>query len=345
GTNSTGGNRKPVQILPLLISTWNYTEAHRQAWKVLRQGPQRTRQAVIRGCLACQNPRCGHLLGAGSCPDARGHLSLEAAIMDGGSMRFGAVAGMEGIRNAILVANAVLKHTKHTLLVGRQAAKFARSMGYKLQIAPNVTTKSVMQKWKQNKCQPNFYRDVLPFEPRCGPYRKMPQDMLNRPMHPEYSITPGQHDQLALLALDANGSIHVASHSSGALFRVPGRVGDSAVPGAGIYADKEVGGAVACGDADILMRHLPAFLAVESLRAGHSPEYAAETVIQRVLKHNTEFNGAVIVVNRLGKYAASCGGMDEFKFVVSGGNKSLGTAHVETIECVERYEFVGVYGE
>ncbi|XP_016969122.1 L-asparaginase-like protein GD25160 [Drosophila rhopaloa] len=332
---------KKTQIQPLLISTWNYTDANLQAWSVLQQGPRRTRQAVIQGCMACQHPRCGHLLAGGSAPNSEGDLTLEAAIMDGASLGYGAVAGMKGVRNAILVADAVLRHTKHSLLVGKSAARFARSMGYKEDYPASVRTEEVLKKWQLTGCQPNFWRDVHPPPlDNCGPYSPLPRHLLQQPLHQEYPIVQGHHDQLAFLALDAEGKFHVASHSSGARFRIPGRVGDAAVPGAGIYADNEVGGAVASGDGDVLMRHLPAFLAVEALRGGGTPEKAAEGVVQRLLKHNTEFNGGVVVVNRRGIYAAACAGMDEFHFVVSGGKGYLSMARVERIKCVDRDEVV-----
>ncbi|EDW56696.1 L-asparaginase-like protein GM15681 [Drosophila sechellia] len=328
---------KKTEIQSLLISTWNYTDANLQAWSVLQQGHRRTRQAVIQGCMACQNQRCGLLLAGRSSPDTEGALTLEAAIMDGESLEYGAVAGMDGVRNAILVADAVLKYTKHSVLVGKSATKFARSLGYKEEYLTDARTKNVLKKWSSNGCQPNFWRDVHPSPAEnCGPYSPLPEHLHQHPMHQEYAITQGQHDQLAFLALDAEGKFHVASQSSGAQFRIPGRVGDSAVPGAGIYADNEVGGAVASGDGDVLMRHLPAFLAVEAMRAGKDPDQAAEWVVQRLLRHNTEFNGAVVVVNRRGIYAAACAGLDEFNFVVSGGKEYLSMARVERVKCLER---------
>lgn len=330
------------EIHPLVISTWNYTDANLQAWSVLQEGPRRTRQAVIQGCLACQHQRCGRLLAEGSAPDAAGNLTLEAALMDGSTLKFGAVAGMAGVRNAILVADAVLRLTKHSLIVGKSAEKFARSLGYKEEVPPWRRTKEVLREWRLNRCQPNFWRDVRPSATaNCGPYSPLPKHLVSqKPMRQEYPIRQGQHDQLAFLALDAEGHFHVASHSSGATFRIPGRVGDSAVPGAGIYADNEVGGAVASGDGDVLMRHLPAFLAVEALRAGQRPSKAAQLVIQRLLKHNTEFNGGIVVVNRWGSYAAACAGMDEFHFVVSGGREYMSMARLEKIKCVERNEVI-----
>ncbi|XP_020800369.1 L-asparaginase-like protein GE13669 [Drosophila serrata] len=327
------------KIHPLVISTWNYRDANLQAWSVLKEGPRRTRQAVIQGCLACQHKRCGRLLAEGSAPDEEGNLTVEAALMDGETLEFGAVAALEGIRQAILVADAVLRYTKHSLIVGKSAAIFARSLGYQENEIPSSRfTKKVLKRWRLQHCQPNFWRDVRPSPTEnCGPYYPLPEDLLHwQPMRQEYHIQEGQHDHIAFLALDDTGHLHVASHSSGARFRIPGRVGDSAVPGAGIYADNEVGGAVVSGDGDVLMRHLPAFLAVEALRAGHNTSEAAELVIHRLLKHNTEFNGGIVVVTRLGSYAAACAGLDEFQFVVSGGHEYLSMARVERIKCVER---------
>ncbi|KAH8290147.1 hypothetical protein KR054_000479 [Drosophila jambulina] len=328
-----------TKINPLVISTWNYPDANLQAWSVLKEGPNRTRQAVIQGCLACQHERCGRLLAEGSAPDEAGNLTVEAALMDGESLKFGAVAGLEGVRHAILVADAVLWLTKHSLIVGQSAGIFARSLGYqeKELNSCNITRK-VLSEWRLQNCQPNFWRDVSPSPmEKCGPYSPLPENLLNwKPMRQEYPIEEGQHDQIAFLALDDAGHLHVASHSSGARFRIPGRVGDSAVPGAGIYADNEVGGAVASGDGDVLMRHLPAFLAVEALRAGHNASEAAELAIQRILKHNTEFNGGIVVATSLGSYGAACAGLDEFQFVVSGGQEYLSMARVERISCMER---------
>ncbi|XP_017018774.1 L-asparaginase-like protein GG20738 [Drosophila kikkawai] len=344
-SNQENQTKKPLKtkIHPLVISTWSYRDANLQAWSVLMEGPRRTRQAVIQGCLACLHKRCGRLLAEGSSPDEAGNLTYEAAIMDGETLKFGAVAGLEGVRHAILVADSVLQYTKHSLIVGESAGIFAKSLGYQEEEPlSSPYTKEVLSEWRMQRCQPNFWRDVLPSESdNCGPYSPLAEHLLRpQPLRQEYLIQQGQHDQLAFLALDGEGRLHVASHSSGAQFRIPGRVGDSAVPGAGIYADNEVGGAVVSGDGDVLMRHLPAFLAVEALRAGQSIYQAAESVIQRMLKHNTEFNGGIVVVTRLGSYAAACAGMDEFQFVVSGGQEYQSMAREERIQCVDRKDII-----
>ncbi|XP_017145944.1 L-asparaginase-like protein GA18140 [Drosophila miranda] len=332
----------PQSFLPLLISTWNYTDANREAWTVLRQGPRRTRQAVIQGCLHCQNSNsCGRLLGGHSAPDSSGGITLEAALIDGANMDYGAVAGMPGIRNAIGVAHDVLRYTNHSLLVGEAAASFAEAMGHKKEVHSLSTTLDVLLPWLLGKCQPNFWRNVRPLaNDSCGTFSPLPQEQHQREMRQEYPIEPGHHDQVGFLALDTEGHLHAASLSSGARFRIPGRVGDAAVPGAGIYADNQVGGALATGDGDVLMRFLPALLAVEALRAGQSPASAAEAVMRRLLRHHTEFNGGLVVVSRGGVYSAACAGLDEFQFVVSGESRGRSMRRVERIKCLDRHEVV-----
>ncbi|XP_022232418.2 L-asparaginase-like protein GA18140 [Drosophila obscura] len=325
-----------------MISTGNYTDANREAWLVLRTGSQQTRQSVIQGCMYCQDSdNCGRLLSGASAPDTSGGITLEAALIDGTDMRYGAVAGLAGIRNAIGVAHDVLRYTNHSLLVGEAAASFAEAMGHKKENISTLNTKELLLAWRLANCQPNFWRNVRPLaNASCGAFSPLPQEQHQRELRQEYPIEQGHYDQVGFLALDIKGYIHAASLSSGARFRIPGRVGDAAVPGAGIYADNKVGGALATGDGDVLMRFLPALLAVEALRAGQSPAKAAEGVMRRLLRHHTEFNGGLVVVSRWGIYSAVCAGLDEFQFVVSGDGSSRHMPRVERIKCLDRNEIV-----
>lgn len=109
------------------------------------------------------------------------------------------------------------------------------------------------------------------------------------------------------------------------------RVGDSPIPGSGAYADNAVGAAAATGDGDILMRFLPALLAVEFMRSNISPNVAARLALERIRPHYPQFVGAVITANRLGAYGAACHGMVDFPFAVY----SAGTGPVvETVVCI-----------
>jgi N4-(beta-N-acetylglucosaminyl)-L-asparaginase len=109
------------------------------------------------------------------------------------------------------------------------------------------------------------------------------------------------------------------------------RVGDSPIPGAGAYADNEVGAAVATGDGDIMMRFLPSFLAVEEMRRGATPTKAAKVAINRIVKKYPDFFGAVLVSTRKGEFGAACNGMDSFPFSVA--SKNLDGVVLKTVDC------------
>ncbi|KRF98172.1 uncharacterized protein Dwil_GK26787 [Drosophila willistoni] len=149
-----------------------------------------------------------------------------------------------------------------------------------------------------------------------------------------YNIGPDNHDTIGIIAIDVNHQIRAGTSTYGLEFTIPGRVGDSPIPGAGAYADNEVGAATATGNGDIIMRYLPTLLAVEAMRVGKTPAEAAEVGIQRILKYHTHFYGAVIAVNRLGEYGVSCYGWKEFSIVISSPVKSGPNTRTETVKCL-----------
>ncbi|XP_062132810.1 putative N(4)-(beta-N-acetylglucosaminyl)-L-asparaginase GD10667 [Drosophila sulfurigaster albostrigata] len=329
---------KKSQLLPMVINTWNFTDANAFAWRILQQsegGLGQTRNAVVEGCNKCEQLQCDHAVGGGGSPDELGDTTLDALVMDGATMNVGAVAGLQGIKDAIQVARHVMERTSHTLLVGNSASEFAKSMGFRPESLVTPYSKLMWQNWKDGNCQPNFWHDVHP-DPKvsCGPYKPQATPITSfkeDQARTEYQMDYKNHDTIGMIAVDVQQQIHVGTSTNGLNFKIPGRVGDSPIPGAGGYADNEAGAAVATGDGDIMMRFLPTFLAVEAMRSGKTPAQAAEASIQRILKHYKDFWGAVIAVNRLGEYAVACHGMSEFPFVVS--NPLQGT-QVETVKCL-----------
>jgi isoaspartyl peptidase/L-asparaginase-like protein (Ntn-hydrolase superfamily) len=103
-----------------------------------------------------------------------------------------------------------------------------------------------------------------------------------------------------MIVIDKAGNIAAGTSTNGARHKIPGRVGDSPIVGAGGYADNEVGAAVATGDGDILMRFLPSFLSVEQMRHNMKPQEAGEFALKRIAKHYPTFMGAVVVVDKTG---------------------------------------------
>lgn len=238
-------------------------------------------------------------------------------IMDGKTMNIGAVASLRNIKDAIAVARHVLENTRHTMLVGEQATQFAVQMGFKEESLSTERSEALYKDWRQRNCQPNFWANVYPNPSMsCGPY----EPVYGRPPQSLNDInsffSSNNHDTIGMVVIDKNGDIAAGTSTNGASHKIPGRVGDSPIPGSGAYADNAVGGAAATGDGDILMRFLPSFLAVEFLRNGASPDAACERALMRIAEHYPTFVGAIVIVDKFGNYGAGCHGIDSFPFSV-----------------------------
>ncbi|PIO63854.1 n(4)-(Beta-N-acetylglucosaminyl)-L-asparaginase domain protein [Teladorsagia circumcincta] len=139
-----------------------------------------------------------------------------------------------------------------------------------------------------------------------------------------------------MVVVDSTGNVSAGTSTNGAryklTFQIPGRVGDSPIPGAGAYAIEGVGGAAATGDGDVLLRFLPSFYIVEQMRQGTKPFKAAHKAIRRILEHYPHFQGAVVAANSAGMYGAACANLSSGKFMFSVGE--AGKTRSETIGCL-----------
>ncbi|CAH1776367.1 unnamed protein product [Owenia fusiformis] len=328
--------------LPIVITTWYFgLNPTNTAWDELQTPGKLPLDAVQKGCEWCEDNFCSSGVGYGYKPDESGESTLDALVMDGKTHDVGAVGGLRRVQNAIGVARAVMKHTSHTLIVGDAATEFAKSMGF--EVMPNAslsnTSDNTYWTWRQNDCQPNFRKNVKPAG-KCGPYypADQPSDFNRRTSFNKRDTredaskiwdvpgSPSDHDTICVIAIGANKDAAVGVTTNGLRFKVPGRVGDSPIPGAGGYVDNEVGGAAATGNGDIMMRFLPSYHAVELMRHGVSPERAGQDAIRRILKHYPDFNGAMIVVNNKGEYGAACSpGYKTFPYFVRTGDMTNAT--------------------
>ncbi|VDO74106.1 unnamed protein product [Heligmosomoides polygyrus] len=223
--------------------------------------------ALVEGLSTCESLQCDTTVGYGGSPDETGETTLDALVMDGEGMRMGAVANLHRVKDAARVAWAVMNYTKHSMLVGEAATKFAIQMGFKEENLTTAASRQMLRVWKAMECQPNFWQNVYPDPTKsCGPYRPLSTPQRNIPSRYPREIDRWlifiwileifilkrnelmyyryHHDTLGMVVVDATGN-------------VPGRVGDSPIPGAGAYAVSGVGGAASTGDGDILMRFLP----------------------------------------------------------------------------------------
>lgn len=326
-----GGN------IPLVINTWAFTNATIAAWEALKKHDGSVLDALVEGCSTCEREQCDGTVGYGGSPDENGETTLDAFLMDGDNMNIGAVAGMREIKDAISVARHVLLNTRHTLLVGDHATEFAEMMGFRRESLTTSKSKLMWKQWKNGKCQPNFWTNVSP-NPKlsCGPYKPVSENSIENfwstQSSKQFSFGERNHDTIGMIAIDKSGSIAAGTSTNGAKYKIPGRVGDSPIPGAGAYADSTVGAATATGDGDVMMRFLPSFIAVEGLRTGLSPEHAARTAILRILTYYPDFMGAIIVVNKMGDYSAACHGIEKFPFSVFKDDQTK--VKVEYVNCI-----------
>lgn len=188
---------------------------------------------------------------------------------------------------------------------------------------------------KQRACQPNFRQNVTPDPAEsCGPYAPASTTgSSGRGQAAQAAEGPGWplrggHDTIAMLAVDASGSVAAGCSTNGAIHKVPGRVGDGSIPGGGAYADSEAGACGATGDGDTALRFLPCYQVVESMRLGAAPAEAAAEAVARIARRAPGYVGAVVALDVRGRHGAACHGWPRFQYSL----RSAATNGVEVVE-------------
>ncbi len=235
----------------LAIATWAHgLPAVKLAAGLLGEGKSAL-EAAEKGVNVVEDDPLVTSVGRGGYPNSEGVVELDAALMRGGDRMIGAVASLRKIGRPVSVARAVLEKTNHVLLVGEGALAFARAQGFQEEDLLTPGAKAAWEEWKARKTG-----GVAPKK--------------------------GEHDTIGLLALDQTGELAVALSTSGLAWKLPGRVGDSPIPGAGYYADSRVGAAAATGVGEEVLRVSGSFLVVEGMRRGLEPLRAIEEALERI---------------------------------------------------------------
>jgi isoaspartyl peptidase/L-asparaginase-like protein (Ntn-hydrolase superfamily) len=191
-------------------------------------------------------------VGYGGLPDRNGNVTLDACIMDEKG-NAGAVTYLQYIKHPVSVARKVMEKTPHVMLSGEGALAFALEQGFEKENLLTMEAENAWKKWLKNT-----------------------------------DHKPGNHDTIGILAMDENGDICGACSTSGLAYKLPGRVGDSPIIGAGMYVDNEVGGACATGIGELVIKIVGSFLIVELMRQGNSPEKACRLAVERIMKKYPE---------------------------------------------------------
>jgi N4-(beta-N-acetylglucosaminyl)-L-asparaginase len=244
---------------PAVIASSNGLRGVKLAYDRIMAGED-TLDAIIAGVNIQELDPEDQSVGLGGMPNADGVVQLDASCMHGPTRRAGAVACLEDIATPSLVAKAIMDYTDHIMLVGDDARRFAIDMGFKTQ---NLLTERTRQDWLRWKARLN------------------PTDYwLDRDGDVRIKFTTGT---INMNAVNAAGDLSSVTTTSGMAWKIPGRVGDSPIIGAGQYCDNTVGAAGSTGRGEACIKVCGAFLAVEQMRLGRTPEQALLHVIERVI--------------------------------------------------------------
>ena len=267
---------------PIVIATWDAgLNANKGAWEVLSKGGTAL-DAVEKGVMVTED-EISCCVGLGANPDRDGHVTLDASIMDH-EFNCGSVAFLEKIKHPISVARKVMEKTPHVMLVGEGAQQFAIEQGFDLE---NGKLSESADKSYKEWLKKSTYKPVINIE-RQAP--KIATSKLEEKFNAPTRLSNGDwnHDTIGMVALDANGNLSGSCTTSGAGFKLRGRVGDSPIIGAGLYVDNEVGAVVATGQGEDVIRVAGASAVVEHMRQGKSPKEACRLVVEKIRKIKKE---------------------------------------------------------
>jgi len=259
-------------VNPIVIATWDVKNATEKAWQIISSDGN-SLDAIEQGCRVEEANKDGQSVGIGGLPDREGNVTLDACIMDHYG-NCGSVVYLKEIKHAISVARMVMEKTPHVMLAGDGAKKFAISMGFQKENLLTEKSKKDWIKWKQNE----EYKPIINIE---------------------------NHDTIGMLAIDKNKNISGGCTTSGLAYKMEGRVGDSPIIGSGLFIDNEVGGAVATGLGEEVLKTVGSFLVVELMRQGYSPNDACKIAIERIVKkpgnNYKNFQVGYIALNKKGE--------------------------------------------
>jgi N4-(beta-N-acetylglucosaminyl)-L-asparaginase len=272
-----------------------------------------TLDAIIAGVNTQELDPTDMSVGYGGLPNADGVVQLDASCMHGPSKRAGAVGALEGIKTPSLVAKAVMDYTDHIFLAGLDAKRFALAMGFTEADLTTPASRAAYAKWKAD---PKGYSPWVKQPPHPLPKRMPPSGGFEEEAYYAERGIPWTHGTINMNAVNARGDLSSVTTTSGISWKVPGRVGDSPVVGAGQYTDNTVGSAGSTGRGESNIMVCGAFLAVEEMRRGSTPEQALINVMKRVIEHSERrlldergrpyFDLTFYALKKDGTYAGAC---------------------------------------
>lgn len=292
---------------PIIICAHNghaYVEA---AYAFLKGGGD-TLDAAIRVVKGPEDDPNDDSVGLGGLPNEEGVVELDACCMHGPTRRAGSVGGVRNIKNVSMVAKAVMLHTGHVMLVGEGAERFAVAMGFPRENLLTDRSRKIWLLWKEFQsdrdwwgpgiADPHWHPPADDSKPQADLWRDRIQHLQQRAadlgIEPDFQLAAvrrvlfPQTGTIHCSALNEKGEISGITTTSGLDFKLPGRVGDSPIIGAGCYTDQDVGSAGATGSGEENIKVAGAHTIVENMRRGMSPQEAGMDALKRVVRN---YNG------------------------------------------------------
>lgn len=276
-------------------------EATKKAYEMIMAGED-VLDGVVAGVGIVEADPRDTSVGYGGLPDERGVVQLDAACMHGPSHQAGAVASIQNIKHPAAVAKLVLRRTDHVLLVGQGALDFARAHGFKEEELLTDRARQIWLRWKETLSDSDDWLHPPKQDKRLkGTGVGNEQSRNKYDGRYDHGIYDNGEDIDVLVqrirehrptgtihcgGMDASGNISCTTTTSGLAFKIPGRVGDSPIIGAGLYCDNEIGSCGSTGRGEANLHNLCSFAAVELMRGGMDPVDAGLEVLRRVAKHS-----------------------------------------------------------
>jgi N4-(beta-N-acetylglucosaminyl)-L-asparaginase len=265
--------------------------------------------ALIAGVNIVELDPAEDSVGYGGLPNADGVVQLDASCMHGPKKKAGGVGASENVKTPSLLAKAVMERTDHLLLVGKDVTTFARNMGFEITADLNTpNSRKQWLEWKQRTDPLHYIKDA---DARAAAFGKVFTDMVAEGRINENHI----YGTINCDGINAKGDICGVTTTSGWAFKIPGRLGDSPILGAGLYVDNEIGAAGSTGRGEANLYGLCSFLIVDEMRRGAHPKDAGMTALKRIQSNTIDkrllnprglpnFDINFYVLNKKGEYAA-----------------------------------------
>jgi len=287
----------------VVIASRNGERAVKEATRILRSGGN-VLDAIEEGIKVVEDDPSDHSVGYGGLPNLLGEVELDASIMDGSTLRAGAVAGVRHFKNPIGIARRVMEKTPHLMLIGEGADRFAKLQGFQETNLLTLEAKKQYEELADGKAL--LYSET---------YRKIHGELMQ--WYRRYVESTKDHGgTVNLIARDRAGNLAVGVSTSGLALKLPGRTGDSPIIGAGNYADNRAGAAACTGRGELAIRICLAKHVVDLMRQSISVEDACVDGIRRILQLNDPLGGGlnVLAMSREGETASASIAPDIFYF-------------------------------